>query len=428
MLGATVLWLVGDIAGAQILRHFALVAMIQALCWSVLGTAVVRALAFPLFYLYFAVPFGLFMIAPLQDFTAAYVVWLLQLTGMPVYLDGIMIYIPSGAFEVAEACAGVRYLISMLAFGALGAHLLFTDALRRAVFVGLSIVMPIIANGVRGYGIVMMAHLSDYKIAVSVDHLIYGWVFFSVVTFCLIGIGMLMRARWKVAGGKRPEPSGPPDTRPAPAIAGFFLVGVAAVLLAGAGPAYSNASLPPRDWAPPTANLPLPQADGYASMERASADWRPTYADATRTALQTFRQGDLLTDLFIAYYAFESEEVEVVGAGNRLSDKRWSRIGGGTITVRLEGRSETVRELQLRSGTNKRLVWYWYWVDGRYTADPFVAKLYRLKVRLFGGRSDVAAIAVSAVYGSDIEEARWSLQRFLDALSPVGGGLAAWSP
>ena len=61
------------------------------------------------------------------------------------------------------------------------------------LFVALSVIVPIIANGMRAYMIVMIAHLSDMKLALGVDHLIYGWVFFGIVMLLLFWIGSFWR-------------------------------------------------------------------------------------------------------------------------------------------------------------------------------------------------------------------------------------------
>ena len=108
-------WLVGELTGTLVVQQFALVAMIQSLAWALLGHRATWILAFPLFFLFLAVPFGDFLIPPLQDFTAEFVVRALRLVDMPVYVDGWMIHIPSGSFHVAEACAGARFLISTVA-------------------------------------------------------------------------------------------------------------------------------------------------------------------------------------------------------------------------------------------------------------------------------------------------------------------------
>ena len=61
------------------------------------------------------------------------------------------------------------------------------------VFVAISFLVPVLANWLRAYMIVMLGHLSGNKLAVGVDHLIYGWVFFGVVMLLMFWIG----ARWR---------------------------------------------------------------------------------------------------------------------------------------------------------------------------------------------------------------------------------------
>ena len=116
------------------------------------------SLAFPLLFLLFAVPFGEVFIAPLIEFTADFTVAAVQLTGIPVLRNGTRFDLPTGSWSVVEACSGVRYLISSVTLGCLYAYLTYRSTTRRALFVALSIVVPIIANGLRAYMIVMIGH------------------------------------------------------------------------------------------------------------------------------------------------------------------------------------------------------------------------------------------------------------------------------
>ena len=83
-----------------------------------------------------------------------------QLTGIPVYREGQHFSIPTGSWSVVEACSGVRYLIASLMVGTLYAYLSYRSTTRRLVFVGVSILVPIVANWLRAYMIVMLGHLS----------------------------------------------------------------------------------------------------------------------------------------------------------------------------------------------------------------------------------------------------------------------------
>jgi EpsI family protein len=75
-----------------------------------------------------------------------------------------------------------------------------------------------------------------------------------------------------------------------------------------------------------------------------------------------------------------------------------------------------VREV---SGRETRLIWYWYWVDGRFTGNPYVAKLLQAKAKLFGGQRSTAIIAAAIDYSESPREAERSLSAFLSGL----GGL-----
>jgi exosortase len=62
--------------------------------------------------------------------------------------------------------------------------------------VALSIAVPIVANWVRAYLIILMGYLSSMRLAVGVDHLIYGWIFYAAVMLLLLWVGLpLSRAR-----------------------------------------------------------------------------------------------------------------------------------------------------------------------------------------------------------------------------------------
>ena len=124
-------------------------------------------------------PFGEFLLPVLMEYTANFTVTALRLSGIPVYREGLQFVIPSGSWSVVEACSGVRYLIASFMIGTLFAYLNYRSTRRRLVFMGVSIVVPILANWLRAYMIVMLGHLSGNTIAVGVDHLIYGWLFFG---------------------------------------------------------------------------------------------------------------------------------------------------------------------------------------------------------------------------------------------------------
>jgi exosortase A len=190
---AAALWLLAQRAGILEGRQLALMLMLQAVLASLLGPRFWRAFIFEFLYLFFLIPTGEFLVPSLQNFTRDFIVTGLHLLHVPVFYDASMIEIPEGRFFVAEACAGLRFLIASVAFGALYAYLIFRSWTRRLIFFGVSLVVPILANGVRALGIVMVGHWVGSAEAAATDHVLYGWIFFTLVLFVLIALGLPFR-------------------------------------------------------------------------------------------------------------------------------------------------------------------------------------------------------------------------------------------
>lgn len=192
-LPVSILWFVSERVGVMEGRQLLAMTFLQILFLSVLGSKSWRALSAPLLYLYFLVPFGSSLTPLLQDFTVRFMVTGLDLLRIPNFSNGVTIEIPEGTFLVAEACAGLRFLIASTAFGVLYACVMYTSVWRRLLFIAASLVVPVIANGFRALGIAVLAHLLGSATAAATDHILYGWLFFSIVIFALILLGLPFR-------------------------------------------------------------------------------------------------------------------------------------------------------------------------------------------------------------------------------------------
>lgn len=415
-------WLVGNVSGTQAVQQLALVSMLVVSVITILGWRIAWRIAFPLFFLFFTIPFGEFLIAPLQDITAVFVVYMLQLVGIPVYLDGLFIHIPSGSFEVAEACAGVRFLISTIALGFIGANQLYRSVKRRLAFIALSFIIPVIANGFRAFGIVMLAHLSDFTVAVGADHLTYGFIFLSFVTVLLLAIGFSFR---EAAPADRRRANGQilSDGVP-PRIWSPILTAVAVLVVAGSADAgrqlteyqvAENTVVPLR---------PLTVQPPWQRIEEAAPNWRPRFVGADMELHNSYLRNEQRVDVYVAFYASQRQDAEVINSSNRFEDgKFWDRAGSGKYGAVIEGEQRDVNYVRMLAQRRGRVVWYWYWVDGRFTASPYMAKILQVKARLFGGVRSAAAVAVATDYFDAPVEAHELLQDFTSEMESVSAML-----
>ncbi len=417
-------WKLGEISAILVVQQFALVGMAQALLLAVMGPKVVRALAFPLFYLYFAVPFGSFLIAPLQELTALIVVRLLQLSGIPVLLDGFLIQIPAGSFHIAEACAGVRFLLISVAIGVLAAQLFYSHWNRRALFIGLSVLVPIVANGLRAYGIVAIAHLGSFELAGKVDLVTFGLVFLGVVMAILLALGLTFRektpapayANASIETGGQAALERPYARCALMGLAGFLTIAGVATLGSDEPPHATNGGRP---------ELSMPKMSApWAALDNRARDWRPSFTGTDIEMVQSYTDGERIVDLYFAYYGYQRQGAEVVNQQNNLAGEGpWSLAQGPKVDGLLDGEPAEFASARLASPTARRIVWYWYWVDGRFTASPLIAKLRQAKVALFGGSHPAAVIAVSSRVPDAEPSAAKTLQEFLKRVEPLSGVL-----
>lgn len=419
-------WLVADAAEVSIVQHFALAALLQAAAYTLLGPQVTWAIAFPLAYLLFAVPVGEALIPPLQRVTAWFTVEGLRLTGIPVWWEGLHLVVPSGSFEVAEACSGLRYLIASVALGFLYAYLSYRNIWRRLAFIALSVAMPIVANGIRAYGIVMIAHLSEMKYAVGVDHLIYGWLFFGLVVLLMFWIGSF----WSEPVDDVPTLAPLSLNQlpvPVPSSGGYvgrYVVWTVAVILAAAvGPLWADwINRTEMNTASVTLQAPSSMAP-WQGPEAAAGDWEPKFSGADAVVRSQYLRDGRIVYLYIAYYRQQRPDAKLVSSQNSLYDgKRWRYVGEERIRAPLGKDEWPLQATWLTDGQRRRLVWSAYWEGGRLVVSPYAAKLWEAWDRLSGVHQGSALIAVAADYEVRPDEAEPLLRDFLASQWP---GIAA---
>ncbi len=206
-------WFAADRLGIMEGRQLAALGLLETLlvCW--LGWRLARVFAAALAYLVFLVPFGAFLTPALQSFTADFIDVGLDVIGIPHVVTHYIIEIPQGRFFVAEACAGLRFLVAAVAFGALYGLLMYRSPGRRLLFLAACCVVPVIANGLRALGIVVLGNILGSAEAATADHLIYGWGFFSAVILLLTAAGLPFRedARQRAARAPAPDDAAPPS-------------------------------------------------------------------------------------------------------------------------------------------------------------------------------------------------------------------------
>lgn len=400
-------WLLGQAAGVALARHAGLVLMLAGSVVAMTGPAVTRALAFPLGYAAFLVPAGDQLVPPLQTLTAHMVMALLRLTGVPATIDGVFITIPNGWFEVAEACSGVSFLIAMAAYGALVANVCFTSWPRRIGFMALALAAPVLANGLRAWATIQVAHLTSVETATGFDHIVYGWFFFAIVMAVVTAIGWRFFDRRPGDAWFDPErlPAGRPRDPWRTALAAAAIM-IAPVAWSGAVAAQAS---------PLPARIALPLIAGWQRAPITGAWWRPVYTAPDHSLFGRYRDAaGHQVDLAIIVFARQVEGRELVGFGQGAigENSNWGWAAdtiapAGGRSQRITGPAKLVREVAS-----------FYRVGDVTTGSDLQVKIQTMKARLIGGSQRAVAVFVSAEEHPG-RPARPAIDAFLADLGPI---------
>jgi exosortase A len=414
--GASFGWLLGDLGGVQAARHFSLVSMVALAVWVLLGTRMARVIFFPLVFTLLAAPIGEFLVPVLIEQTADFTVAALRLTGIPVYREGNNFVLPSGSWSVVEACSGLRYLIASVTLGLLYAYLTYTSLFKRSLFILASVLVPIVANWLRAYMIVMIGHLSGMKYAVGVDHLIYGWVFFGVVMLILFWIGSYWR---EDIDDKRSPGAVNSMAVPTLLVPGVAIAAVLVAALTAVAPSYSEYLASRESGSFATVVLPAP-TNGWALVEPAAPLFRPHFVGGRVTVEKVFERNGRRVGLYIGYYSQEREGAELISFHNTLvptRDRSWIQLRQGRAATH-QPNFDAV-QTQIRSFNTELTVWHWYWAGERWTTQPRIVKIRQAVDKLLGQGDDAAVVVAYTRSDKAGDDASALLHSFSQDFAPT---------
>jgi EpsI family protein len=334
---------------------------------------------------------------------------LLGWTGIPAHIDGIFITTPTGYFRVAEACAGVKFLIAMVAYGMLVANLCFQSWIRRGVFLAVCVVVPIIANGLRAFGTIYIAHHNGIEFAAGFDHVFYGWIFFGLV------IALVMAMGWRFFDKRADAPAFNPASLQSPVShTTSQWSAVAAALLIAAAPFGWSAYVSARTSAVP-ARIALPQVAGWQIVPYApTVQWTPRFDGASHYLFGRYRNAaGQKADLFVAVYDRQAEGRELVGFAQGAVDPQGNWSWTADAAAPAGGKAERIKT----RGAAREVVSF-YRVNGVTSGSAAQIKLATLKARLLNGDQQAVAILISAEQIGDTSP-RPAIDAFVKSLRDI---------
>lgn len=383
-------WLISGLAGIQVGEHAAFVLMLMCTIWATVGSSITKAIQFPVLFLFFLAPVGQELVPYLMEFTADLTVWAIRISGIPIFREGLFFSLPSGNWSVVEACSGINYLISSISLGSLYAYLSYSCNKTRIIFMLIAAVLPIIANSVRAYIIVMLGHFSDNKIATGVDHLIYGWLFFGIVMFLLFSIGRMIQN--SANDNSKPQPLTPQNVPVNnESLRQRLLLLVTVCIVAGAWPVWANYIGSGETRLPENASFAsdlLPRStQSIGTLSSTATQWQPHMSghDIRLDVEYDFSESQSVRAMAFVY-GDQYQGKEMISSSNvlvRSQDEDWRSAGSSHKRITSSSGVEIqFVETRLRSNKERLVVWHWYKIGEHTTSNPIFVKVQELLGKL----------------------------------------------
>jgi exosortase len=189
--------LLGVLGADLFLQRTSFILLAAGIVWTLLGRAFLSELKFVLFVILLAIPLPTIVFNqitfPLQIEASTLASQLLQLVGVPVLRDGNIIQLPAMPLEVAEACSGIRSLMSLFTVAVIYGYFLERQTWRRTVLALSAIPIAVTANVVRIFGTGLCVQYWNPERALGFFHEFSGWLMFLVSLSCLYFVHVAMR-------------------------------------------------------------------------------------------------------------------------------------------------------------------------------------------------------------------------------------------
>jgi EpsI family protein len=385
--GLTLL-VVGRLSNTNLIEQVSLPVSLCGMALVVLGGAATRQLAFPLAYLFTMVPFWDFLTLrlhlPFQLYSAAIGTGMLQLVGVPVFRDDVLIRLPNTTLEVAEACSGVNHVVAVLCIGVPMTYLYVADWRKRVGILASAVLIALVCNAVRVAIVALYAYF-DIRAA---DGDVHGpYALFRSLLITAIGFLVLFWLVYRLADQPAAHPHAEPNSPRAPwrprmsavALAAAMLAGAAALTLADrveAVPLTVKAADFPDDvgrWRKVAARPWMPPTDAISFDTEVSM----TYADPSGASI----------DVLVGYFEKQTAGRELVGY--EMSRVVWPGVRGVASAT-----APAVEESVVTTRGGAYLVTTWYVVNGRVLTGGYQAKWWTAWTALTQRRSNGGIVAV----------------------------------
>jgi EpsI family protein len=381
VLFASAAWLLAEKANS-LTAHTAIWPVLAfTIIWGGVGWSAALRFAFPLSFLYFAIPIWTHLEPPLQALASVMVGALASAVGVTATIDGPYVTIPGNTIYIALGCSGAHFLGVALAIGALAGALRGDNVQTRIMILIGAGVLSIAFNWLRILIIVLAYANPPLKPWIeSIDHATFGWWVFAMdlFVFCLA-------LRWIPIANPAGSPVSTPETPPRRSRALPFVV----ALIASAFLPVSSWGLTRLGAPPPNALRVAAEIDVPPGAVTISPDyrWRPEFPGAAWThRLAYVREDGRFVEVYVNEYHHQAQGAELISDTTPVfSRSAFDELARNVVEIHDGVVTAAVNKVELLDKTNVRwLAMYAYAVNGRLIAPAWRTQLRTALLSVYG--------------------------------------------
>lgn len=405
-------------AGILTLQLFFLPLILWLALFSALGAQAARVAAFPIGFLYFALP-GWGLLGPMLQRLTAWAVGVLgPVIGLPLTMSGTTAYLPGGiTFSIERACSGVDFLTVGLAVAALHGELETARLRRRLSLAGWMLLLAVMSNWLRVILIIEIGYRSKMQSSLATrDHLAFGWVIFACALLLFV---------WLAGRQARVEPDAPMvggphrDTalRSGPRTTALRRGMVAAALLGIPALVYGRLlAIAPRGGAI-TMVLPSARTPWHGPVDFTDPLWQPRFEGAQAELRARYDGADgRAVEVIAIGFPEQRQGAQILNERSSLVGNRGLDIAGVTL---IQAGAVPHGEIIVDDPQGRRsLIWSVIDIGGHLFGEPLSSQLWYGARSLFDTPYS-ALFALRAQCDGSCDDARRALADFLRANGPA---------
>jgi exosortase D (VPLPA-CTERM-specific) len=432
ILGGIVLRFIGQLGAELFLMRFSLLVILTGLVIFLFGKGYLKAISFPLAYLIFMIPLPFLVFNaiafPLQLVASRIAAQFLDLLAIPALREGNIIQLPYFTMEVAEACSGIRSLISLLALATAFAYFSEKGWLKRSIIIVSAIPIAILVNAMRVSTTGILVYWISPEAAQGFFHIFSGWLMFLLAFGLLFAESSLLSRYFPEHSARKNKPQMVNNTLQFREYNYYLsptrLIIVTAILFFS----FFYLQLVSQGEAVPLRKdlqqLPL-QIGPWQGRDQKFSPKIMEKLGVEDSIMRYYRHpsGQYLW-LYIGYHASQRQGDLIHSPKHCYPGSGWYSLEAGQQSISLthagnDGQVITVNRYLIQKGLEQQLVLYWYQERGRVVANEYWGKLYLVWDAFTRRRTDGALVRVSAPVDGVVEHTLNQEIDFIKLLFPL---------